>query len=115
MTPVPVPGDLPQLVERALEEDVGSGDLTAALIPAGANGRASVIAREDAIICGIPYVNATFERVDPRVRIDWRVSEGASAVANQALFGIEGPARALLKVIERAPEAAFAVLGGKSR
>jgi nicotinate-nucleotide pyrophosphorylase (carboxylating) len=96
MTPVPVPPDLPQQVERALEEDIGSGDLTAALIPAAADGRASVITREPAVICGIPYVEAVFGRLDPRVRIHWRASEGYRAAANDVLFDLEGPARALL-------------------
>jgi nicotinate-nucleotide pyrophosphorylase (carboxylating) len=95
-SPVPVPKDLPQQVERALAEDIGSGDLTAALIAAGASGRASVITREKAIICGIPYVNGTFARIDPRVRIEWKIAEGAAALANQCLFEVTGPARALL-------------------
>jgi nicotinate-nucleotide pyrophosphorylase (carboxylating) len=95
-SPVPVPKDLPQQIERALEEDIGSGDLTASLIPAGSRGRASVITREAAIICGIPYVDATFARIDPKVRIEWKTAEGAAAAANQCLFDITGPARALL-------------------
>jgi nicotinate-nucleotide pyrophosphorylase (carboxylating) len=93
---VPVPNDLPQQIERALEEDIGSGDLTAALIPAAASGRAAVITRESAILCGIPYVNATFARIDPRVRVEWQMTEGAAAAANQILFRLAGPARALL-------------------
>jgi nicotinate-nucleotide pyrophosphorylase (carboxylating) len=93
---VPIPADLPQQVARALAEDVGSGDLTAALIPADRLGRASVITREPAVICGIPYVEACFEAVDPRVRLGWRIAEGASVAANQLLFTLEGPARALL-------------------
>jgi nicotinate-nucleotide pyrophosphorylase (carboxylating) len=96
MNAVPLPGDLPQQVERALEEDIGSGDLTAALIPAGAQGRATVITRENAVICGAPYVEATFARIDPRARIDWRIAEGALVTADQVLFEIQGPARALL-------------------
>lgn len=96
MTPVPVPPDLPHQVDRALEEDIGSGDLTAALIPEEARGAASVITREPAIVCGIPYVEAVFGRLDPRVRIDWRTSEGAHSAANEVLFDLEGPARALL-------------------
>ena len=61
LTPsVPVPADLPQQVARALAEDVGAGDLTAALIPADRMGRAAVITREPAIVCGIPYVEASF-------------------------------------------------------
>jgi nicotinate-nucleotide pyrophosphorylase (carboxylating) len=94
--PVPVPADLPQQVERALAEDIGSGDLTAALIPAASTGWASVISREYAIVCGIPYVDAVFARIDPKVRIHWKVVEGAQVDANQALFEIQGPARALL-------------------
>jgi len=93
---VPVPADLPQQVACALAEDIGSGDLTAALIPANRVGRAAVITREPAIVCGIPYVNATFDAIDARVRIGWRVAEGDSAAADQLLFTLEGPARALL-------------------
>jgi nicotinate-nucleotide pyrophosphorylase (carboxylating) len=93
---VPIPADLSQQVARALAEDVGSGDLTAALIPADRLGRASVITREPAVICGIPYVEACFEALDPRVRLEWHVAEGASAAANQLLFTLQGPARALL-------------------
>jgi nicotinate-nucleotide pyrophosphorylase (carboxylating) len=93
---VPVPADLPQQVARALAEDVGTGDLTAALIPADRLGRASVITREPAVICGIPYVQATFEAIEPRVRLEWRVAEGDSVIADQLLFTLEGPARALL-------------------
>lgn len=83
-------------VTRALAEDVGDGDLTAALIPAGRRGRATVITREKAVICGIPYVDATFAQVDPAVRVTWQVAEGAQADAGQALCTLEGPARALL-------------------
>jgi len=93
---VPVPSDLPQQVARALAEDVGAGDLTALLIPADRVGRASVITREPAIVCGIPYVEASFHQVDARVQLEWHVAEGDSAAANQPLFSIEGPARALL-------------------
>ena len=95
-SPVSPPDDLPQQVARALAEDVGSGDLTAALIPADRSGRATVITREAAIVCGMPYVNETFRRVDPAVRVEWRVAEGAAVVPNQPLFMVEGPARALL-------------------
>jgi nicotinate-nucleotide pyrophosphorylase (carboxylating) len=93
---VPVPSDLPEQVARALAEDIGTGDLTAALIPAERIGRAAVITREPAIVCGIPYVNASFAAVDPRIRIEWRIDEGGSAAAGELLFTLEGPARALL-------------------
>jgi nicotinate-nucleotide pyrophosphorylase (carboxylating) len=55
-----------------------------------------VITREPAIVCGVPYVEAVFARLDPRVRIDWRTSEGARAAADDVLFHLRGPARALL-------------------
>jgi nicotinate-nucleotide pyrophosphorylase (carboxylating) len=93
---VPVPADLPQQVARALAEDIGSGDLTAALIPADRVGRAALITREPAIVCGLPYVEASFHAVDAGVRLEWRVAEGASVSVNQPLVNLEGPARALL-------------------
>jgi nicotinate-nucleotide pyrophosphorylase (carboxylating) len=94
--PVPVPADLPQQVAAALTEDVRGGDLTAALIPPERNARATVITREAAILCGIPYVEAVFRQVDARVSFDWRVREGEAVTANQVLFSVDGPARALL-------------------
>jgi nicotinate-nucleotide pyrophosphorylase (carboxylating) len=93
---VPIPADLPQQVAAALAEDIGSGDLTAALIAEGATARAKVITREAAIICGIPYVEASFLQIDARVRFEWQVAEGDAVAVNQPLFSVEGPARALL-------------------
>ena len=93
---VPVPADLPQLVAHALAEDIGSGDLTAALIPAEQLGAATVITREAAILCGIPYVAATFAAIDARVRLEWHAAEGDSIKPNQPLLTLKGPARALL-------------------
>jgi nicotinate-nucleotide pyrophosphorylase (carboxylating) len=95
-SPIPLPKDLAAQVERALQEDIGSGDLTAALIPAARSGRASVVTRESAILCGVPYVNAVFARLDAGVRVDWQVAEGDPVVADQLLFTVAGPARALL-------------------
>jgi len=95
-SPIPYPKDLAAQVERALDEDIGSGDRTAALIPAARTGRASVITREPAILCGVPYVNATFAQLDAAVRVDWQVAEGDPVVAGQLLLTVAGPARALL-------------------
>jgi nicotinate-nucleotide pyrophosphorylase (carboxylating) len=94
--PIPVPGELAEQVQRALAEDMGDGDVTAALIPAGRQGRASVITREPAILCGVPYVNATFQQLDPGVRVEWLAAEGDSVAKNQVLFKLSGPARAML-------------------
>jgi nicotinate-nucleotide pyrophosphorylase (carboxylating) len=93
---VPVPADLRQQVAAALMEDIRGGDLTAALIPPERRGRATVITREAAILCGIPYVEATFRHLDSRVSFDWRVLEGEAVTANQVLFSVEGSARVLL-------------------
>ena len=95
-SPPAPPADLSAQVDRALAEDIGSGDVTAALIPAGRNGRATVVTREAAILCGVPYVEATFAHLDPAVRISWQAAEGAAIEPNQTLFTVEGPARALL-------------------
>jgi nicotinate-nucleotide pyrophosphorylase (carboxylating) len=95
-SPIPYPKDLAAQVERALQEDIGSGDLTAALIPAARTGRASVITREAAILCGVPYVNTVFAQLDAAVRVDWHAAEGDPVVADQLLFTVAGPARALL-------------------
>jgi len=91
-----LPADLARQVAAALSEDIGAGDLTAALIPAEREGQASVITREAAIICGVPYVEETFRQIDPRVAVAWQVSEGDSALPDQVLFSVQGPARALL-------------------
>lgn len=81
---------------RALAEDVGSGDLTAALIDARAVLRARVIAREPATMCGRPWFDAVFRRVDPAATVDWLAGEGERVHAGQALCRVAGPARSLL-------------------
>ncbi|TXH03449.1 MAG: carboxylating nicotinate-nucleotide diphosphorylase [Nevskiaceae bacterium] len=96
---IPLPAyvtDLRETVARALAEDMGSGDVTARLVPAGDAGRARVISRETAVICGRPWVDEVFRQLDPTVRIDWRVAEGERVAPDQELFTLQGPARALL-------------------
>jgi nicotinate-nucleotide pyrophosphorylase (carboxylating) len=83
-------------VARALDEDVGSGDLTAQLIPAGQTARARVITREDAVIAGRPWFEACFRTFDPDCRFDWQVGEGDAVAAGSALVDLRGNARALL-------------------
>jgi nicotinate-nucleotide pyrophosphorylase (carboxylating) len=83
-------------VRTALKEDIGSGDITAQLIPEDRQARATVITREAAIISGTAWVNEVFRQLDPRVNVHWQVQDGDRAEANQALFHLEGPARALL-------------------
>ena len=80
----------------ALDEDVGGGDLTAALVPAGRRGVATVITRESAIVAGRPYVDEVFRQVDPSVRIEWQVADGDAVQPRQPLYRLSGPARSLL-------------------
>jgi nicotinate-nucleotide pyrophosphorylase (carboxylating) len=83
-------------VRRALLEDVGSGDITAQLIPAERLAKATIITRDDCSIAGTAWVDAVFRQLDPRVAVHWQVSDGDRARANQPLFHLEGPARSLL-------------------
>jgi nicotinate-nucleotide pyrophosphorylase (carboxylating) len=81
---------------RALSEDIGSGDITAQLIPAERLAQARVITRDAAVICGSAWVDAVFRQLDPRVAVHWHVVDGERVAPNQTLFNLEGPARALL-------------------
>jgi nicotinate-nucleotide pyrophosphorylase (carboxylating) len=83
-------------IARALEEDVGNGDLTAQLIPAAQTAHARVITREAAVIAGRPWFDACFRALDPGCSLDWRVSEGGAVTAGDVLVEIHGHARALL-------------------
>lgn len=84
------------LVRRVLEEDVGGGDLTAALIPETAAATARIISREPAVLCGQDWVNAVFAAVDERIRIDWLAADGDRVGPDQPLCRLQGPARGLL-------------------
>ncbi len=95
--PAPPPAAVIQAdVARALAEDIGNGDLTAALIDEGARAGAEVITREDAVLCGSAWFAQTFRALDPAVRIDWRAWDGDAVAAGDLLCTLSGPARALL-------------------
>ena len=83
-------------VARALQEDLGSGDLTASLIDPTRRARARVLARESAVICGAPWVDAALRALDPGVQITWHVAEGQRCETDQVVLEAEGSARALL-------------------
>ncbi|MBD9657474.1 carboxylating nicotinate-nucleotide diphosphorylase [Pseudomonas sp. PDM12] len=83
-------------VRRSLREDIGSGDITAQLIPESRLANATVITRDSAVICGTAWVNEVFRQLDPRVAVHWQVADGQQVAPDQALFHLEGPARALL-------------------
>ncbi|MEX5573385.1 carboxylating nicotinate-nucleotide diphosphorylase [Pseudomonas lijiangensis] len=83
-------------VRRALLEDVGSGDITAQLIPEERLAKATIISRDEAVIAGVAWVDTVFRQLDPRVAVHWQVADGDRVSPNQALFHLEGPARSLL-------------------
>ena len=83
-------------VAVALAEDVGGGDLTAGLITAGKTARAKILAREDAVLCGSPWVTAAFTALDPAVQLTWHVQEGERCEPNQTVLEMQGDARSLL-------------------
>ena len=83
-------------VARALQEDLGGGDLTADLIDPARRARARVLARESAVLCGAPWAEAALRALDPNVRITWHVAEGQRCAADQVVLEIDGNARALL-------------------
>ncbi|HBM82314.1 MAG TPA: carboxylating nicotinate-nucleotide diphosphorylase [Halieaceae bacterium] len=88
--------DIHDNVRAALAEDVGGGDITAALIPAAAVATARVITREDGVLCGRAWVDAVFAAVDPDLQPEWSSADGELITAGSTLFTVRGPARALL-------------------
>lgn len=83
-------------VTAALREDIGSGDITALLIPADQHAKAIVITREDCVFCGKDWVTKVFARIDDSVVIEWHIDDGEFAAANSTLFSLSGNARSLL-------------------
>ncbi len=92
--------DLAPVIENnvalALAEDIGAGDWTAQLIPADATAAARIICRDEAVICGAPWLDACFRKLDPAVHIEWSIREGERVAAGRKLCAIQGMARALL-------------------
>lgn len=84
------------MVRRALAEDVGTGDLTAAVIAPDRLCRAQVLCRQEAVLCGRAWFDETFRRLDPRVRIEWGFADGDDVRMNQVLCRLHGPARSVL-------------------
>lgn len=94
--PLPPAEEIERNVDAALTEDIGAGDLTAGLVPAGRRGSAAVVARENAVLCGTAWFDRVFARLDPSVSIRWHAEDGERIAADQLLCEIEGEARALL-------------------
>jgi nicotinate-nucleotide pyrophosphorylase (carboxylating) len=96
MTPLPLPADIATVVSRALTEDLGTADLTAELIAAGTHGRARVVAREPATLCGRAWFDETFRQLDARVKTLWHTDDAALIETGQVVCDLEGPARGIV-------------------
>lgn len=83
-------------VSQALAEDIGSGDITAALIDSNTELSTRLLLREDAVLCGIAWFNEAFHQCDPNIKIHWQVDEGVAIKADTIVCLVKGPARALL-------------------
>ena len=96
MTPDMLKAALAANVAAALVEDIGTGDITAQLIPAERQATARVITRDDMVLAGKLWVESTFVAVDPTLKIRWLIDEGADIAAGTPLFEVTGSARSLL-------------------
>ena len=92
----PLAPEITRNVDAALAEDVGPGDLTASLVPAGRAVRATVLSREAGVLCGTAWFDECVRRLDPDARVEWTATDGERIVANQVLCTIAGDGRALL-------------------
>ena len=91
-----LPNDIQTTVARALAEDIGTGDVTAGLIPAAKQASATVICREAAILCGTAWFDEVFRQLDPAVHIIWQHQDGERVTANTVLCTLQGSARSIL-------------------
>jgi len=91
-----LPTDLKASVALAIAEDLGGGDLTAALIPEQARAEATVISREPAVLCGTAWFDQVFHQLDSRIQVHWQAADGDRIERDQLLCTLGGPARALL-------------------
>jgi nicotinate-nucleotide pyrophosphorylase (carboxylating) len=91
-----IPVDIAQLVTFCLQEDVGSGDITAELIPADKTISAKLISRDNGIFCGRPWADEVFQQVDSSLTVNWNIEEGSELSPDQTLVQIVGPARSIL-------------------
>ncbi len=88
--------DLRSNVRNALQEDIGSGDISVSLIPEEELAQAEVICRETAVICGQPWVDEVFRQLDPAISLEWLIAEGAECMPNDIVFKAYGSAKNIL-------------------
>ncbi|MEB4590542.1 carboxylating nicotinate-nucleotide diphosphorylase [Candidatus Thiothrix sp. Deng01] len=91
-----LPNDLQETVARALAEDLGSGDVTAGLIPMGRQAVANVFCREEAVICGTAWFDEVFRQLDPAVTVEWRCQDSGRVQTDALLCSLRGSARSIL-------------------
>lgn len=85
-------------IQQALQEDIGTGDITALLTPEDEQATATIISREDMILAGQPWVNSLIQTYDPQVEVIWLKNDGERVQANEAFLKLAGSARSLLTV-----------------
>ena len=88
--------DIDPIVKLALDEDIGSGDITAGLVDSNEQASATVITREAGVLCGTQFVDAVFASVDHDVKVVWKKADGDTLAPNDVLFTLEGNARNIL-------------------
>ena len=88
--------EISRQVAVALQEDIGTGDVTAALIAENSRSKANVVSREPAILCGQAWFNEVFYQLDPKIEIDWLIKDGEQTHADQTLCHLQGKSRSLL-------------------
>ena len=95
-SPAPPAEQISRDVAHALEEDIGTGDLTAALIDAERQAKATVISREQTIVCGRPWFDEVFRQLDNTINVEWIVGDGETASNDQIICALSGPAAPML-------------------
>jgi nicotinate-nucleotide pyrophosphorylase (carboxylating) len=96
MTALPSPSDIAESVDRALAEDLGTGDVTAQLIDPQAKDRAEVRCKEQAVLCGRAWFDEVFRQVEPRVVVSWHNADGDDLAPGTVVCDLQGPSRGLL-------------------
>ncbi|HXA92222.1 MAG TPA: carboxylating nicotinate-nucleotide diphosphorylase [Steroidobacteraceae bacterium] len=96
LTGLPAAEDLTRQVAAALREDIGSGDVTASLVPETQRVHGQVLVREAAVLCGTPWASETFRQLDDRVTLQWRANDGEPVQPGDVILRLEGPARPIL-------------------
>jgi nicotinate-nucleotide pyrophosphorylase (carboxylating) len=92
----PLPDDVSAAVRQALDEDVGSGDVTASLVAANARVRASVVCREPAVLCGTAWFDETFRQLHGDIAVRWQARDGDKVAAGDVVCTVTGPAAPVL-------------------